>query len=170
MHIVEQWRPVLGWEGLYEVSNHGCVRSLDRIITDMDGRRTRKLRGTLLKPNFVDGYPCVRLCSQERGNKLRKVHIIVLESFVGPRPRGHLTRHLNDVRSDCRLVNLKWGTGSENGRDAVRNSKHAGANKDQCPQGHRYTPENTYCRPGTNFRECRTCRRMRRRNHAIPTA
>jgi hypothetical protein len=48
------------------------------------------------------------------------VHRLVLEAFVGPRPPGHLCRHLNGVPDDNRVENLAWGTPKENGEDAVR--------------------------------------------------
>ena len=45
----EEWRPIAGFEGLYEVSNAGRVRSLDRTVKDKNGKRTRKFKGRELK-------------------------------------------------------------------------------------------------------------------------
>ena len=53
-------------------------------------------------------------------NRTRKVHRLVLEAFVGPCPEGWLCRHLNGVRDDNRLSNLRWGTVAENRRDMER--------------------------------------------------
>ncbi len=53
--------------------------------------------------------------------RTRFVHRLVLEAFCGPCPKGMVTRHLNDVGTDNRLENLKWGTHKENGEDKVTN-------------------------------------------------
>lgn len=109
-HEPEEWRPVVGWEGWYEVSNLGKVRSL---------HPGRFRFGTILHGSQRDGYKTVRLCKPGRSTA-RKVHQLVLEAFVGPRPPGHITRHLNSVRHDNRLSNLAWGTHVENSEDLRR--------------------------------------------------
>lgn len=58
----------------------------------------------------------------------RKIHHLVLETFVGFRPRGMQCRHLNGDPSDNRLENLKWGTHSENQQDSVRHGTHVNNN------------------------------------------
>ncbi len=58
--------------------------------------------------------------------KNQYVHRLVLETYVGPCPAGMQCRHLNGDHQDNRLVNLKWGTRSENMQDAVRHGTHAG--------------------------------------------
>lgn len=106
----EEWRPVPGYEGLYEVSNLGRVRGL---------KRGRILRGRTL-PN---GYRQVSLwrCNQE---VFRYIHRLVLEAFVGPCPEGRETLHGNNDRADNRLCNLRWGTRSENQRQVVADGRH----------------------------------------------
>src|SRR5262245_15574121 len=105
----ERWLPVPGWEALYEVSDLGQVRSMDRITVRSDGKaqpfRGRVLR--LLTRSLV--YKAVFLHDRERIEQ-RSVHHLVLEAFVGPRPSGMEARHLNDDPSDNRLVNLAYGT------------------------------------------------------------
>jgi hypothetical protein len=109
--IVEKWLPVVGWEGLYEVSNLGGVRSLGRANPISYGQR--------LKP-FLSGvatrYWQVRLYNAH-GTKDRKVHHLVLEAFHGPRPEGYECRHLNGVATDNAEWNLAWGTHVENMAD-----------------------------------------------------
>jgi len=128
--MAEHWLPIKGFEGLYEVSDHGRVRSLDRIlpyqrIDQYSGReitvhRTRK--GQLLRPGRKpSGHVSVAL---GRGHSV-DVHILVLEAFVGPCPSEHESLHANDIPDDNRLVNLRWGTRSENLLDAVRNGRKA---------------------------------------------
>src|SRR5579859_7097975 len=120
----EIWRPVVGFKGSYEVSNLGRVRSIDRIVIShrREGLVKRKFKGKMLKPG-----PCrsghLTVCLQ-RG-KSRLVHHLVLEAFVGPRPRGQEGRHLDDTPKNNVLSNLCWGTRSQNLHDAVRNGKKA---------------------------------------------
>lgn len=113
----EKWLPVKGWEGLYEVSNFGRVRSLPR-------QTARGMRGGNLLVQYIrkDGYPEVYL--YERGRKRRRtarVHHLVLEAFVGPCPKGEEARHGPGGKLDARLANLCWGTRAKNvGPDRVR--------------------------------------------------
>ena len=146
---MSEWRPVCGYEGRYEVSDAGEVRSLLRrrilVIRQRPGPR---------------GYLRVTL-SFDGVEKDYRVHVLVLEAFVGPRPDGQMARHLNDVRTDNRLENLAWGTQSDNQIDSVRNGIHANASKTHCPYGHEYTPDNVYWDNGR--RHCKECRNMRAR-------
>ena len=106
--MVETWRPVIGYEGRYEVSDHGRVRSLRFFNRSVDRRRKTPLlmRLTIGK----SGYLQVSL-----GHSVtRTVHGLVLEAFVGPRPVGYEASHLNGQRPDNRLVNLRWETHAEN--------------------------------------------------------
>lgn len=124
----EAWRPVVGFEGEYEVSNFGRVRSLTRVHTYqridqysgnvIEVSRTRK--GVELRPGRMkSGHLSVAL---GRGNS-RCVHVLVLEAFVGPRPAGMEGLHGDDEPSNNRLYNLRWGTRSENLHDAISNGK-----------------------------------------------
>lgn len=106
----EEWRAVPGFEGLYEVSDFGRVRSLDRL--DRLGRRRA---GILLRPGVAsNGYPTVSLCG-----RTHCVHALVLTAFVGP-ARGRVCRHLDGDRKNNALSNLAWGSPVENRHDADR--------------------------------------------------
>lgn len=82
-----------------------------------------------MKPMWCGGkgkqYATVRLIREGGGYEDRKLHILVLEAFVGPRPDGMVGRHKNDIKSDNRLDNLCWGTQSENAIDRVRHGRGA---------------------------------------------
>lgn len=110
------WKPVLGYETTYEVSDLGEVRSL----------RT----GRTLRPVWTGArrkqYPTVVLCANG-AQRQRKVHTLVLEAFVGPRPEGSVACHRDDDVSNNAVGNLYWGSWSDNARDRVRNGNHAGA-------------------------------------------
>lgn len=110
---IEHWRSVIGAEGRYEVSDLGRVRSVDhRVRVVIHGvEATRTVRGRVLRPAASrSGHLSVVI---GKGNT-RQVHQLVLEAFVGPRPAGHETLHLNHQPADNRLSNLIWGPRSEN--------------------------------------------------------
>jgi len=110
----EIWKAVVGFEGLYEVSDRGRVRSVDRLVTLINrfGRRERRrYRGKILRPGRVrSGHVTVAL---GKGNT-RSVHTLVLTAFAGPAPTGYEALHGDgDPANNC-LANLRWGTRSQN--------------------------------------------------------
>lgn len=154
----ETWKPVVGYEGLYEVSDQGRVKSLPRPTHNGMGR---PIRGGVLTHMLVTKrrYPQVSLYRNGK-QRLRRIHRLVLEAFVGPCPEGMQCLHANDVADDNRLVNLRWGTRSENIRECVQNGGHRNTRKTECKYGHEFTEENTRRdRPGR--RQCLTCDRDR---------
>lgn len=118
----EEWRPISGAAG-YFVSNCGRVCSVDRIVERKGGRGSEVLRsGQLIEHGIaISGHHYVLL-----GRKFRaQVHRLVLETFVGHCPDGCEGLHFDDDTSNNNVVNLRWGTRSENLHDAVRNGKRA---------------------------------------------
>lgn len=142
---VEEWRPVVGWEGRYWVSNLGRVR----------GRR-RQDGGLMRTRANEDGYQTVRFCKNAKHHFYR-VHRLVAIAFLGAPPPGHEVRHLDGQPSNNKLSNLAWGTDSENGLDQVRHGTHPHARKTHCPRQHPYDLANTY-RTKAGGRQCRACR------------
>lgn len=153
----EQWRPVIGYEGHYEVSNFGRVQGLDRSVRRGNSVMKLKSRICSQSPN-PGGYMTVGL---SKGNRTKRfaVHRLVAESFIGKLPEGLETQHLNGDQKDNRLSNLKYGTKSENNLAKVAHGTHNQSSKTQCPQGHPYSDENTG-RSGSR-RYCKTCKRIR---------
>lgn len=121
--MAEQWRPVTGLEGRYEVSDRGRVRSKTRMVRDSRGS-IRRINGKMLKPrksgNAPWGYWIVYL-PDGKGWKNRYVHRLVLEAFKGPCPPTYEAMHLNDNGWDNRLENLVWGPSKIN-RDTSKSS------------------------------------------------
>lgn len=152
----ERWLPVVGYETSYEVSDTGKVRSKARL--DSRGRRRRE---KLLSPRPQPfGHQTVALFTNGARRSFL-IHRLVLEAFVGPCPEGMEACHWNGVPSDNRVKNLRWDTRAANVADSVRVGTHHMANKTHCPQGHEYTPENTYLYP-QGRRACNECRRAYR--------
>lgn len=159
----EEWRPIPDYEGIYEVSGHGRVRSVDRYILPGRGGTPRLRRGAMrtLTPGRR-GHLYVPLFSAGRV-KTMPVHQLVLLAFVGPRLDGMEGCHNNGVPDDNRVENLRWGTRSENSLDMVRHGDHWQARKTECKWGHEYTAENTlYSKSG---RYCRQCSIQRHRGY-----
>lgn len=162
----ERWLPVVGLEGLYEVSDLGRVRSVDRVVRDgrtPDG--VRHLKGKIRKPSFhVYGYPQVHLSRHGRSMHLQ-VHSAVLTAFVGLCPDGMEALHGSRGCRDSSLSNLRWGTKSENMLDKRRDGTDHHVNKERCPRRHLYVGPNLKLKryklvDGTSGagRECRACR------------
>lgn len=110
----EEWRPVLGWEGYYLVSNQGRVKSVPR-VTDNGFRVMGRLRQPAMQGRG-NPYWQVHLMRGGRGTPFYRVavHRLVLESFVGPCPEGMEACHNNGNGFDNRLENLRWDTHGAN--------------------------------------------------------
>ena len=113
--VIETWKEVPGYEGLYEVSNCGAVRSLNY----QGKKRIKYLRNM----KNLDGYEAIRLY---RDGKVKKfsVHRLVYETFVGEIPEGYEIDHINTVRDDNRLVNLRVVTSKENSNNPITRERH----------------------------------------------
>jgi hypothetical protein len=121
--VRETWQPVLGYEGLYEVSDRGRVRSLPRTIY-LDNGHTRRWSGkTLIGHRRDSGYREFALYLDKKV-KVRNVHQLVLEAFVGPRPLGKEVAHKDGNPSNSVLQNLKWVTKVENHSDRLRHGTY----------------------------------------------
>lgn len=109
--LMETWRPVAGYEGLYEVSDHGRVRSLPRMRLGRGGKPVR-VNGRILKPALVR-YPMVLLCND--GQRVgHSVHRLVANAFLPPDPVRPEVNHRDGNRQNNHLSNLEWVTRSEN--------------------------------------------------------
>ena len=152
--MTETWKSVVGREGLYEVSDQGRVRSVDRTVHYKDGR-TRRLKGRVLKPwKNRKGYLLAALYGEGK-TRTKFVHRIVLEAFVGDRPEGLETLHIDGNPANNHVGNLKWGTSSENALDKVRHGRHHNAIKTHCSRGHELIPGNL--RKGDREKGHRSC-------------
>lgn len=119
---METWRDVSGYEGAYEVSDLGNVRSVTRWVPY--GRyKGMTYKGRPLKLTQIkNGYLTIKFAFAGR-TRTTYVHETVLKAFEGPRPhteaRGEI-RHLDGVKTNNTLSNLKYGTINENAADRVR--------------------------------------------------
>jgi NUMOD4 motif/HNH endonuclease len=113
----EEWRAIPGYEGSYEVSDLGRVRSLTRLCSN-----GRIWKARIRKPVFTGAkwkYWAVILSSAGKV-KLLKIHTAVLLAFGGPRPEGSQCRHLDGDKNNNSAGNLAWGSPRENTDDKHR--------------------------------------------------
>lgn len=156
----ELWLPVVGYEGFYEVSDQGRVRSVERRVLHRNEKTLRTYPSRMLVPRATR-YLDVTLC---RGGTQRtlKVHHLVGEAFLGPRPDGLELCHNNGDALDNRAANLRYDTHSANVLDSVHMRTQVSASKTHCPDGHEYNTENTRIEV-TGWRRCRICERHQKR-------
>jgi len=100
----ERWLPIVGYEGLYEVSDLGRVKSLARKGT----------RGGIMKPYLSKKGYCFNSLSKNNIEKIFSIHRLVLEAFFPLEEKE--VDHINNIRTDNRLINLRWCSRSENMR------------------------------------------------------
>lgn len=115
--VHEEWRPVVGFEGKYEVSNLGRVKVLARTIAHWCGRRIPKPERIITLTKHTGGYRFVAL----NGGKKHYVHRLVMEAFVGPDTIGQDVNHINGDKTDNRLANLEYCNRLHNVRHAIAN-------------------------------------------------
>jgi hypothetical protein len=122
----ETWRPVVGYEGSYEVSDLGRVRSVDRLVEFIGcrgGRGVKSLSGVTLSQKMDrSGRMNVNL-SVENETSMKLVHRLVLEAFVGPCPDGMEACHWDGNPGNNRPGNLRWDTHKNNHLDKIRHGR-----------------------------------------------
>lgn len=158
----ESWKAVVGFEGYYEVSDRGRVRSLGWMVPLGDRMVQRK--GRLLKPQAKDtGHLWVWLCKDKVRNR-KKIHHLVLEAFDQPRPSGLWGLHKDDnPANNSWPENLYWGTPTQNTKDRRGNGNSPNVNKTKCPNGHDYAgPDGRVNRAGGRY--CLACMRSKYHN------
>lgn len=125
----EIWKDIEGYEGLYQVSNQGNVRSLDRIVNAPNGVRTSK--GKVLTQYKCGNYSKVTL-SKSSKYKTYDVHHIVAKAFI-PNPNNYpQVNHKNENRYDNRAENLEWCTAKYNANYGTRNKRLSENHKVPC--------------------------------------
>lgn len=116
---MEEWRDIKGYEGLYQVSNIGNVRSVTHTTVHRDGKVVRYEGKTLTPHNGDNGYKCVNLSKNGLVN-LANVHRLVAETFLPKDDGKNVVNHKDGNKHNNTVENLEWVTCSENSKHAVR--------------------------------------------------
>ncbi len=121
MLFKEDWRDIKGYAGYYQVSSHGRVASLARVIKEWDPRwgkwRTKYLKYRVLRPG--GGLYLSVLLSKNGLQKTYEVHRLVMNTFVGLKPEDKEVCHNDGNRKNNRLDNLRYDTRSNNHKDKI---------------------------------------------------
>jgi len=112
--LKEIWKPIKGFEGYYEVSNKGRVKSLSRIVYDAGTAKTRKTKEIILKLQLrKKGYLYVNLNKNSK-HKAIGVHRLVAYAFISNPENKPQVNHINENKTDNTVNNLEWCTAKEN--------------------------------------------------------
>lgn len=114
--IEMRWVPVVGYEGFYEVSEYGGVRSLPRYVNHWCGGQVLR-KGRVLKQSTFNGRYMWLTLSREGTCKTAKIHVLVAAAFIGPRPPGKVIRHRDGNHKNNYYRNICYGTHQENSDD-----------------------------------------------------
>lgn len=160
---IEEWRAIPGFEGSYEVSNMGQIRSLDRVVPHKSCG-TLHMKGRVLRPSISRGYKHVQLLKDAKSRTM-PIHKAVALAFIGPRPAGYDICHNDGDRLNNTAENLRYGTRTENVQDMFIHDTNSRINQTHCVNGHEFNEENTiWTKQGT--RVCLACKRRRSREWA----
>lgn len=116
----EVWKSISGYEGIYEVSSLGRIRSLDRIVVDYRGIK-KNVSGKVLKPGLTNkGYCIVSLNAVDK-RRTFTVHRLVANEFIPNPDNKPQVNHINGIKEDNCISNLEWLTNEENMQHAINN-------------------------------------------------
>ncbi len=119
-YVMEEWKWIKGYEGCYQVSNHGRVKSLGRRVYSCNStyEGTRSVREKILKPCFVLGYRVVTLCKHS-DQEQHKIARLVASAFVDNLKQVISVNHIDGNKLNDRADNLEWCTPAENTIHAI---------------------------------------------------
>lgn len=134
----EIWRPIAGYEGYYEVSNHGRVRSLFRVV--QHGNRTITISEKILKSSFRDGYEFVGVSKLGKTTTI-DVHRLVASAFVDNPDPSLFTEvnHKDRNKRNNRPENLEWVTHVQNVEHAKLTVMHSEEGKRRIREGSKHS-------------------------------
>lgn len=152
-------------EGLYQVSDDGHAKSLERVVVRSSGSPLTVAERIMCPQPDYKGYMRLRLSRPGLG-VTGKVHRLVTLAFVGPCPDGMEVCHNNGRKTDNRLENLRYDTSSASGLDKIRHGTDHNVRRTHCRHDHPFSPQNTRI-DSRGHRICRACQRRYTREYEL---
>ena len=117
---MEIWKDIPNYEGFYQVSNLGRIRSLNHsVLTGLKNSKEVVKRGKIIKPNLCRGYEKITL-SKNNKRVSKQVHRLVAEAFIPNPDNKPQINHINGIKIDNKIENLEWCTSKENVNHAIK--------------------------------------------------
>jgi hypothetical protein len=123
--MMEQWKDIVGYEGFYQVSDKGRVRSVDRVVTQQGRGKAfaGQRKGRILKQRAQNGgYMLVWLSKQDKKKKAVTVHRLVAQAFIDNPNNYGFVNHKDGHKNNNTVQNLEWCTKSQNTKHAYQNN------------------------------------------------
>ena len=117
---MEKWKDIKGYEGLYQVSDEGRVKSVERIVNA--GKRIFNFKSKLLKPIFIKNYYSVHL-SKNNKTKMVRIHRLVAEAFISNPDKLPCVNHKDEKTTNNKVENLEWCSPKYNNNYGTHNKK-----------------------------------------------
>ena len=156
--MIEEWREIPGYDGRYQASNLGRVKSVARTQVMSDGR-IRPVKERILSTSKASKYQTLSLYTGPKTRKSPTLHSVIASAFLGPRPNGMVVCHNDGNRDNNRADNLRYDTQSANVFDSVGHGAHPEAKLTHCKRGHPFDGHNLVERETKRgkIRRCRQC-------------
>lgn len=116
---MEQWKDIVGYEGCYQISNHGRVKSMRRLVASRNG--FRELPEKIVKPLFTKGGYLNVVGSKKQVRDTFVIHHLVAHYFIGERPPGCVIDHIDRDKTNNKVDNLRYVSASQNQRNRKDN-------------------------------------------------
>ena len=114
---MEEWRDIKGYEGMYQISSQGRVRSLEHYVKQKNrwGQTVERIQKSCIHKQNISKHGYIRNSLHKDGTaKIYFVHRLVYEAFIGEIPEGMQVNHINEIKTDNRVENLNLMTPKEN--------------------------------------------------------